>query len=83
MALIGAWHAEAEADREIVSYVADRKYEAIEDDIARLLRFDDSPVWSAGRYRGVASKIDALFAIAKMVTSADLDRFLTPPNSAF
>ena len=38
MALIGAWHAEPEADREIVSYVADRKYEAIEDDVARLLR---------------------------------------------
>lgn len=75
MALIGAWHAEPEADREIVSYVADRKYEAIEDDVARLLRFDDSPVWCAGRYRGVASKIDALFAIARMVTQADLDRF--------
>jgi addiction module HigA family antidote len=75
IALIGAWHAEPEADREIVSYMADRKYEAVEDDIARLLRFDDSPVWSVGRYRGVASKIDALFAIAKMVTAADLDRF--------
>ena len=75
MALIGAWHAEPEADREIVSYVADRKYEAIEDDVARLLRFDDSPVWSAGSYRGVASKIDALFAIERMVTPAELDRF--------
>lgn len=75
LALIGAWHAEPEADREIVSYVADRKYEVVEDDVARLLRFDDSPVWSAGRYRGVASKIDALFAIARMVTSVDLDRF--------
>jgi addiction module HigA family antidote len=75
MALIGAWHAEPEADREIVSYVADRKYEVIEDDIARLLRFDDSPVWSAGRYRGVASKIDAVFAIARMVTPPDIDRF--------
>lgn len=75
MALIGTWHAEPEADREIVSYVADRKYETIEDDIARLLRFDDSPVWAAGRYRGVASKIDALFAITRMVTLADLDRF--------
>jgi addiction module HigA family antidote len=75
MALIGVWHAESEADRDIVSYVADRKYETIEDDVARLLRFDDSPVWSAGRYRGVASKIDALFAIAKMVTPADLERF--------
>ncbi|MFM0196305.1 HigA family addiction module antitoxin [Paraburkholderia strydomiana] len=75
MALIGAWHAEPEADGEIVSYVSDRKYESIEDDVARLLQFDDSPVWSAGRYRGVVSKIDALFAIARIITPAVLDRF--------
>lgn len=75
MTLIGAWHAESDADREIASNVADRKYDSIEDDIVRLLRFDDSPVWSAGRYRGVALKIDALFTVARMVTSADLDRF--------
>jgi hypothetical protein len=75
MALIGAWHAELEADREIVSYMADRTYEAIENDVAGLLRFDDSPAWSAGRYRGVVSKIDTLFAIARMVSLADLDRF--------
>lgn len=77
MALIGAWHAEPEADREIVSYVADRKNETIEDDVARLLAYDDSPVWSAGRYRGVVSKIDALFAIARTVTLPDLERFFT------
>ncbi|MCF8004463.1 MAG: HigA family addiction module antidote protein [Chromatiaceae bacterium] len=77
MALIGAWHAEPEADREIVSYVADRGYEKVEDDIARLLGYDDSPAWSAGRYRGVASKIDALFAIARIITPPDLERFFT------
>jgi addiction module HigA family antidote len=75
MALLGAWHAELQADREIVSFMTDRNYEAIEDDVARILRFDDSPVWSAERYRGVVSKIDALFAIAKMVAPADLERF--------
>ena len=75
MTLIGTWHAESEADREIVSCVADRKYEEIEDDVARLHDFDDSPVWSAGRYRGVTSKIDALYAIASRVISEDLDRF--------
>lgn len=86
MALIGVWHAEPKADREIafyvpdrdreiISYVAGREYEAVEDDVARLLQFDDSPVWCAGQYRGVASKIDALFAIARMITQAYLDRF--------
>ena len=77
MTLIGTWHAESEADRKIVSCVANRKYEEIEDDVARLHDFDDSPVWRAGRYRGVTSKIDALFAIARRVISADLDRFFT------
>ena len=75
IALVGAWHAEPEADREIVSYVSDQQYEAVEGNLARLLRFDDSPTWSSGRYRGVVSKIDALFAVARMITLPDLDRF--------
>jgi addiction module HigA family antidote len=77
LALIGTWHTDSKADREIISYVADRKYEALEDDVAHLLRYDDSPVWSVGRYRGVVSKIDALFAIARMITLEDLERFFT------
>jgi addiction module HigA family antidote len=75
MALIGAWHAESDGDRRIVSYLADRKYETVEDEVARLLGVDDPPVWSAGQYRGVTSKIDALFAIARMVTAEDFKRF--------
>lgn len=75
IALVGVWHAESEADREIVAYVAEHAYETIEAEVARLLRFNDSPVWSVGHYRGVASKTDALFGIARLVTSADLNRF--------
>lgn len=75
MALIGSWHVGLEADREIVSRVAGRDYESVEDDLTSLLRLDDSPVWSAGRNRGVASKVDALFAIAARMTQACLDRF--------
>lgn len=75
IALVGAWHTEAEADREIVSNLAGADYKAIEYDIAHLLRFDDPPVWSVGRYRGVTSKIDALFSVAGMVTSEDLEQF--------
>lgn len=75
IALVGAWHAESEADRNIVSSLADRTYEAVEDDVARLVRFDDSPVWSTGGYLGLASKIDAVFATSRMVTRTDLNRF--------
>ncbi len=77
MALIGAWNTKREADRKILAYVADRKYEAVEGNVMPLLQLDDSPAWSAGSHRGVVSKIDALFAIARMITPADLDRFFS------
>lgn len=75
MSLIGVWHSDVEADQEIVSNLAGRSYGQVEREIRILLGFDDSPVWSAGRYRGVASKIDSLFAIARVVTGTDLERF--------
>lgn len=75
LALVGVWHAESEADRIVVSYMADRDYKAVEADVTRLSMFDDSPVWSAGQYRGISSKIDALFATAGAVTPAHLERF--------
>lgn len=75
LALVGAWHAESEADREMMARIAGGNYQEIEVEVARLLNFDDCPVWSVGRYRGVTSKIDALFAIAKVMTPSDLDRF--------
>ena len=46
-----------------------------EESVARLLQFDDVPVWSARQHRGVASKIDALFAINRQVTEKDLTDF--------
>ena len=74
MTLIGAWNSEDEADREILAYVADQRYEAVEGDVMPLLQFDDSPVWSARRHRGVVSKMDALFATVRMITPEDLGR---------
>ena len=72
MTLVGAWHAKSNADCEVVSTLADRP---TEEDIARLRPFDDCPVWSIGEYRGVASKIDALFACKHYVTEKNLDDF--------
>ena len=73
-AMIGAWHAASRADREIVSLLADADYEHVESGVAELLRLDDPPVWSIGQYRGVVSRLDALFATAPFVTVADLER---------
>ena len=75
MILVGAWHAKSNADSEAVSYLAGRPYEETEKDIAHLRLFDDSPVWSVGEYRGVTSKIDALFALNKYMIGQNLEDF--------
>ena len=73
MTLVGAWHATSNADREVVRYWGNGGYEQVEESIAQLLRLDDCPVWSTRQYRGVASKIDALFAIDGYMTEKDID----------
>ena len=75
MALVGAWHTISNADCEVVSTLAGSSYQQIEESVARLLQFNDCPVWSIGQYRGVASKIDALFAVNKQVTEGNLTKF--------
>ena len=75
MALVGAWHDKSDADREVVSFWENGGYERIEESVAQLLQLDDAPVWSIGQYRGVASKIDALFAVGGYVTGKDVEDF--------
>ena len=75
MALVGAWHTRSDADRAVVSTLADKPYQEIEESVASLLQFDDSPVWSIGQHHGVASKIDALFAVNRQVTEGILRKF--------
>ena len=75
MVLIGTWHDKSLADQEVLSSWGNGGYERIEKDIARLLQLDDAPVWSIGQYRGVASKIDVLFAIGGYMTGKDLKDF--------
>ncbi len=74
--LIGAWDTQNEMDQTILSRLADVPFKVLEQRIPKLLRLNDSPVWSIGEYRGVISKIDSLFAIADIISRADLDRFL-------
>ena len=74
---VGAWDRTSSADRRVVAELANRSYEAVEEDITGMLLLDDSPVWTAGQHCGVASKIDAVFAICKHLTRADLSRFFT------
>lgn len=76
LSLVGAWHAASQGDREVLKLVADvEDYRALENALSELAAMEDAPVWSTGRYRGVYSKSDCLFAIASQVTEADLDNF--------
>jgi hypothetical protein len=75
MMLVGAWHAHSKADCEILSFLAGTPYGEIEQHIAAMLTFDDRLIWSVGQFRGVASKIDAFFAVQAAVTQKDLDDF--------
>ena len=76
MALVGAWHKGSKADREVLAALARRDYDEVEESIAGLLRQNDCPVWSVDHYRGVVSKIDALFAIAPWMTEKDVVDFV-------
>ena len=75
MTLVGVWHTKTNADCEVVSTLSDRPYQETEEAVVRLLQLDDCPVWSVGEYRGVASKIDALFALKNYVLEQSLDDF--------
>ncbi len=76
MMLVGAWHVQSNADCEILSLLAGTPYPELEKQLTVLRTFDDSPIWSVGQFCGVASKIDAFFAVQSAVTSKDLDDFL-------
>jgi addiction module HigA family antidote len=76
MMLVGAWHAQSNSDCEILSILAGTPYPEIEKQVAVLRTFEDPPVWAVGQFRGVASKIDAFFAVHTGVTQKDLDDFL-------
>lgn len=72
--LVGAWHHASKADVEIVGFLATGH--DTERDVSAFVQLDDAPVWSIGNYRGIASKIDALFAIAPFMVREDLENFL-------
>jgi len=74
--LVGAWHFLNETDKTGLSLLAhDRSADDLERDCQNLLQLADAPLWSIGTYRGVVSKIDLLYTIARYVTRADLTRY--------
>lgn len=74
MALIGAWDTGRSADVQVMGILTDP--EMIERMLVRMLRLDDAPVWAVGSYRGVVSKVDALFALADSIAAKTVEDFL-------
>lgn len=75
MFLAGAWNKSVEADRIILTLLADQPYEQLEQNLADLLAVPDSPVWAVGNYRGIISRKDALFAAKGAFAEPDIERF--------
>ena len=75
MALVGAWRADREADKEILAVLARCPYDELEQAIADFVALDDAPLWSIGGHRGVASKVDALYAVAPRMTAREVHDF--------
>lgn len=74
--LVGAWNSYNETDKLGLSLLAgDRPYDDLEKVCQNLVQLNDAPIWSVGTFRGVISKIDLLYAIAGVVTPADLHRY--------
>ena len=71
----GVWNSETSADREIMQLLAGAQYSDIERSVADLMGVVDVPVWSIGKFRGVVSKIDVLFATHALVTKEELENF--------
>ena len=75
---VGAWNSQNETDKLGLSLLAaGRPYDELEKECQSLAQLNDAPIWSIGAYRGVISKIDLLYAIARAVTPDDLNRYFS------
>ena len=76
-AMVGTWNFSMPGDGAVVRCLARTDDDAIvKENVGELLDLKDAPLWAAGEYRGVTSRIDALFGIAYVISDTDLDNFL-------
>ncbi len=76
-AMVGAWHTASTADQEVMNFLsgANDKRE-VEDNVRVLRNLEDTPLWEAGEYRGVASRIDSFFGVVDFITKSKFDDFM-------
>ncbi len=76
--LAGAWNSRNKADCIILCELAGiDNYRDLENQFAKLLNLNSPPVWAVGGFRGVVSKIDAVYAIRSWISEDELKRFFS------
>jgi hypothetical protein len=75
LCLLGAWSASKSADRSIVSELARRDYEDIEQDLRHLALLDDAPILEIGDVWRAKSPLELLDLFGERITRDEIDRF--------
>lgn len=75
LCLLGAWSEKKEADKLLVSQLANKPYEEIERDLRELSQLDDSPVLIIGSVWKAKSPLELLDIFGGRITRNQLDRF--------
>lgn len=75
LCLLGAWHADKEADRSIVERLAALPYEEIEQNLRQLAQLDDAPLLGIGAVWKAKSPLELLGLFGDRLTRDQLDRF--------
>lgn len=75
LVFVGAWNSSSKADQAVLADITARTHDDIERIVVELAAQEQSPVWSIDKFRGVISKVDALYAVQPYVTPTHLNRF--------
>lgn len=75
--LASAWDSQNKADQAILTKLSGGlSFEKLEQNFREFSFLEDSPVWSAGSFRGVISKIDILFGLSRATDQDNTNRIL-------
>lgn len=76
-AMVGAWHAASTADQEVMRLLSDaNNNHEVENNVKVLRDLEDTPLWSAGEYRGVTSRVDSFLGIVNFITESKFNDFM-------